>query len=205
MFGEQLWVCGGSVGGNKPRLTDVWRFNPATRAFSEVKQGGTLPLRSWSSPNGFDRAAVHGGALLVFGESQVRLCLRCSSDFESDHSDVGQACVHAATAGSCKAHATNICLARTTRAKDETRPPSVKRAAPGSEPLVLHALDLCSGAWSAVPTAGAPGFDHLEALVVVGGKLVAAGWQSPRGSRKDDTPMLVGPGGADKWLNRVTE
>lgn len=75
-------------------------------------------------------------------------------------------------------------------AQDENRNPAAgKRAAPGTIPLSLHALDLLGGTWAELRTSGAPGFEHLEALVVVGSRLVAVGWRAPRGGRKEDTPM----------------
>lgn len=77
--------------------------------------------------------------------------------------------------------------------QDENRDPSKRPAAAGAGALP-YALDLCSGCWTQLPTAGGLSFDHLESLVAVGGRLVAVGWQTPRAGRKDDTPMQVKPG-----------
>ncbi|KAI8464627.1 MAG: hypothetical protein J3K34DRAFT_526059 [Monoraphidium minutum] len=73
--------------------------------------------------------------------------------------------------------------------RDPTHRPGKPAAGPG--PLALHALDLLTGTWAELPCAGAPGFDHLEALAPAGGRLVAVGWQAPRGGQKEDVPMQV--------------
>jgi len=136
------------MAGGSARLNDLWRFNPAALSWREVRQSGAGPERPWSSPNGFDKMALHPcGTLLAFGEPQ-----------------------------------------------DENRDPSsAKRPPAGSTPLGLHALDLCTGTWSELPMAAgsSPGFDHIEALLLVNDRLVALGWQTPRAGRKDDTPMQV--------------
>lgn len=73
LYADHLWVFSGTAtAGNKPCMSDVWRFSLAARAWTEVQQRGATPHRGWGgSANGWDRAARHGGFLLAFGEAKV--------------------------------------------------------------------------------------------------------------------------------------
>jgi hypothetical protein len=175
-WGDQVWVAGGMAGpngaGRAQQLSDVWRFSPATGAWTEVAQAGTAPVRG--SRRGApppaplissERATAFGGLLLVLGDGQGACMLGIGEPW------------HGSCASAMRAHSPllhHACSPSPDPPDNDNRDPAAgaqngKRAAPrGSGGSGLHALDLCSGVWAELPAQHAPGFDCIEALVAGG-------------------------------------